>query len=72
MDVDDLDRGIVFEVFTQFGDVNVHASCIEVVVVDPNCFQSEISFENLVYMGAKEAQPFRLFGGELRAIVVDG
>ena len=36
VNVDDFDRRIGTQVLTQFGDVNVHASCIEVVVVYPD------------------------------------
>ncbi len=58
VDVDDFDRRIIFEVHTPLGDIHVHASCIEVVVINPDSLKREISFENLIHMSAKEAKEF--------------
>ena len=58
VDVDDLDRGIVFEVLAELGDVYVHRACVEVVVVDPDGLEGEVALEYLVDVGAEEAEKF--------------
>ena len=65
MDVDDLHIGIAREVFTEFGDVNVHRASVEVVVVDPNLFERVVALENFVHMRAEQAEEFAFLGGEL-------
>ena len=54
VDVDNLDWGIIFEKFTQFGDVNIHASCIEVVIVDPDCLEGIVALKNVVDVWAEK------------------
>src|SRR5690554_7686421 len=56
--------GLVFEVFTQFGNVNVHASGIEVVVVHPNGFQGKITLQYFVGVVAEQFEELRLLGGQ--------
>ena len=71
MNVDDFNGGIVLEMLTKLGDVNVHASGIEIVVVDPNCLQREVAFENFIDMCTKKAEEFAFLSGELGHLVVD-
>ncbi len=44
MDVHDFDLGVVFEVFAEFGDENVHAAGVEVAVVAPDLFEGVFAF----------------------------
>ena len=48
MDVYDFYVRVVFEKFTEFSDIDIHASCVEVVVFDPNCFEGIVAFEDAV------------------------
>ena len=48
MDVYDFDVRVVFEEFAVFSDVNVHATCVEVVVFDPDGFEGIVAFEDAV------------------------
>ena len=57
--------------FTQFGDIYVHTAGVEIIVIDPNGFQREISFQDFVYMSAKQAQQFRFFCGKFGVLVAD-
>ena len=66
MDVDDFNGRVVFEVLAKLGDVDVHRTGIEVVVVNPNCFECKVTFKNFVDVSAKKAKEFGLFGGEFR------
>ena len=43
MDVNDLDLRIVLQVLAQLGDVDVHRTGIEVVVVDPDGLQGKVA-----------------------------
>ena len=48
MGVYDFDVRVVFEEFAKFSDVNVHATCVEVVVFDPDGFEGIVAFEDAV------------------------
>ena len=72
VNVDDFYLRIVFQVFTQLGDINVHRACIEIVVVNPDGLQCEITLQNLVGMAAKQAQKIVLLRSQLRHLVADG
>ena len=56
MDVYDFHVGVGTQVLAQFGDVNVHAAGIEVVVVHPDCLESEVALQNFVGVFAKQLQ----------------
>ena len=56
--------------FTQFGDIYVHTAGVEIIVIDPNGFQREISFQDFVYMSAKQAQQFRVGSSYFFGIVL--
>ena len=70
VDVDDLDGGVIFEFLAQLGDVNVHRAGIEVVVIDPDGLQGEVALQDLVHVGAQQAQQLALLGGEVVTLVV--
>ena len=53
------------QVLTQFRDVDIHRARIEIVVVDPDLFQSKIALEDLVHVSAEQAEEFALLGGQL-------
>ena len=38
MNIDDLNRFIFFQVLTQLGDIHIHATCVKVVIINPNRF----------------------------------
>ena len=56
--VDDLYRIIVFKMLTKLGDVNIHTTCIEVIVINPNGLKSEVALKDLILMGAKKVEEF--------------
>ena len=37
MNIHDLDISIFLQQFTQFGDVDIHASPIKIIIISPNC-----------------------------------
>ena len=59
MDVDDLNLVIILEVLTKLCDVNIHRTCVEVVIINPDGLQGEIALEDLVGMTAKQYQQLR-------------
>ena len=71
MDIDNFDGGVVLKVFAQLGDIYVHRAGVEVVIVNPDGLERVVAFENLVDVGAQQAEQFRLLGGELRYLVAD-
>ena len=56
VNIDNLDRFIFFQMLTQFGDIYVHATCIEVVIVNPDSLQCKVTLQNLIGMRTKQAQ----------------
>ena len=69
--VDDFDGRIVLEVLAQLGDVDVHGTCVEVVVVDPNGLERIVAFENFVDVSTEKAEEFGFLSGELGDFVAD-
>ena len=72
MDVDYLYLIIVFQMLAQFGDIHIHRTSIEIVVVYPDGLQSKIALEYLVAVGAEQGQQFVLLGSEFGLLVTDG
>ena len=50
MNIHDLNIGIVFQIFAQFGNVHVHAAAIEVSVAAPDFFQGMFSRQKIVHV----------------------
>ena len=57
--------------FTQFGNVNVHATSVKVIIVYPNSFEGEVTFQNFVDVSTEQTEQFGLFGGEFSTLIVD-
>ena len=55
VNVDNLDRIIFFQMFTQLSDIHVHASCIEIIIINPNGFQGKVALKNLIGMCTKQS-----------------
>ncbi len=70
MDIDDFNRRLIFQVFTQFGNVNIHASCIKIIVINPNGFQSEVPLQNIVGIVTQQAQQLRFLGGQFHGVAI--
>ena len=55
----------------ELGDVDIHRARVEVIVVDPDGLESEITLENLVDVGAEEREELALLGGEFGDLVIN-
>ena len=53
MNVNDLDLGIVLEVFAQFGYIHVHAPAIEISVATPYLLQRLFARQKIIEMFGK-------------------
>ena len=51
VDVDDFNLWVILEVLAQLGDVYIHTTCIEVVVIDPDGLQGKVALEYLIGVG---------------------
>ena len=71
VDVDNLNRIIIFQVLAQFSDIHVHATRIEIVVIDPDSLQGKVALQDFVSMRTKQSQQFRFFGSQFRLFVAD-
>ena len=58
MDIDNLNGGVVFEIFTKFGNIDVHTAGGKVGVVLPNFLQSTGAVNELVEVNAEETEKF--------------
>ena len=45
----------MIEVLAELGDVDVHGTGVEIVVVNPDCLEGVVTFKNFVDMSAQEA-----------------
>ncbi len=48
VDIDDFNVFFILQMFAQLGDVNIHASGIEVIVINPDGFQGEVAFKHFI------------------------
>ena len=69
MNIDDFDRFIFFQVLTQLGDIHIHATCVKVVIINPNRLQCKIALKDFIGMCTKQTQQFRLFCSQLRLLI---
>ena len=65
VDVHDLDTLIFFQQFAQLGNVDVHGTAVEVIVVAPDGAQGGLSVEHIVAGFAEQVQQLSFFGREL-------
>ena len=65
----DIDIRVFSQIFSQFGDVNVHASSIEIRVVSPNFLQDGASVNNLVRCQTEYSQQFRFLGSKFKVFL---
>ena len=72
VNVDDFDGGIGLEVFSEFGDVDVHAACGEVGVVLPDFLEGGVAVDELVEVDGEDAEEVTFFGCETLDVVADG
>ena len=72
VDVDDFNLVIILEVLTKLCDVNIHRTCIEVVIINPDGLQGEVTLENLICMATKQREKFVLLCCELNHLISIG
>ena len=53
---------------TKFCDVNIHASCIEVVIINPDGLKGKITLQNLVGIDTKKLKKFGFLGSKFNHI----
>ena len=70
MDVQNLDAVVAFEVLSEFGNVYVHASPVEIVRIPPNVAQSVCTLEQGVLVFAKHKQQLVFLGGESMGLAI--
>ena len=56
VDVDDFNLRVVLQMLAQLGDINVHRACVEIVVVNPDGLQREVTLQNLVGVAAEQGE----------------
>jgi hypothetical protein len=71
LNIHDLDIRIVFQVFTQFGNIYIHAASIEIGIAAPDLFQGALAWQQVILMFGKHLQQFIFFGRKrLRHIIM--
>ena len=66
VDVDDFHVLISLEVLAKLGDVDVHRTGVEIVVINPDSLQRIVTLQDFVGMSAKKSEQFALLGRQLR------
>jgi hypothetical protein len=64
------DGTVGFEVFSQFGNENVHAPAQEVVVFPPDIEEHFFPFEDFIWVFAEKKEEVSLFLGEVDRLIV--
>ena len=72
MDIDNLNLRIFLQMLAEFGDIHIHRARIEVVVVNPDGLQCEITLKNLVGMSTEKSKKLILLGCQLGLLITDG
>src|SRR6185312_7763450 len=65
----EVDLRIRFEVLSEFGNENVHASAEKVVVLTPDIEEHFFPFQDAVRMFAKEFEQVRLLLGQIKELL---
>ena len=71
MYIDYLNLIVVLKMLAQLGDVHVHRTGVEVVVVNPDGLQGEVALQNLVGVAAEQGEQLVLLSGELSLLVAN-
>ncbi len=66
VDVDDFHAVVSLEVLAELGDIDIHGARVEIVVINPDGFQCEVTLQHFVGVCAEETEEFAFFGGEFR------
>ena len=56
VDVDDFHIGVIFEETAEFGDVDVHGTCLELSLFHPDGAKGIVALQNVVGILAEECQ----------------
>lgn len=65
MNIFDLDPWIGAEAFAELADENIHAACIEVVIISPEFLECRFTGEKVIFVAKKKLKQIRFFGRQL-------
>ena len=71
VDVDDFNLRVVFQVLAQLGDIDVHRTSVEVVIINPDGLQGEVALQDFVGMRTEQGEQFILLGGQFCLLLAD-
>ena len=54
VNIDNLYLRIILQMLAQLGDLNIHRTRIEIVVVNPDCLQCKIALQDFICMRAEQ------------------
>ena len=60
---------IFFKIFSQFGNVYIHGSCIEITVVMPDHLQSGAAVKHFIFILAEQFQKLDFFIGKFNFFI---
>ena len=63
--IEQLHGRIILQVFPELGNVNIHASAIEIIIILPDRLQCEIAVEQIIHIEAKQLEQLGFLGGQL-------
>ena len=72
MYIKDLDFGFAFEVFAQFGDIDVHIAGVVEAVVAPDFLEGVAAFEDVILLVHEHFEQLCLAGGDAFLLALDG
>ena len=67
--VQDFNIFVALQMLAKFGDIYIHASGIEVIVVNPNGLQGKVALQHLVGVLVKQGKQLTFLGGKFGFLV---
>ena len=64
VNINDFQRRIFLQVFSQFCDIHIHTSCIKITIIKPYLIQGISTVEHIIHLVTQQFEQFSLFGSE--------
>ena len=71
VDIDDLYLVVFLQMLAQLGDIHVHRTGVEIVVINPDGFQGKVALQDLIGVTAEQGQKFILLRSEFGLLLTD-
>jgi len=67
-----LDAGVIFQIFSQPGNKDIHAAAVEIILVTPYSPEGQAAVQGLTAVHTQQVQQFRFAGGKSEGVAFPG